>query len=151
MVKRAQSLRSRPARLPLVKLPPLSLCNPLICLCPWLGSQHPSGGLLALWRSELIISPYVPFQWVWPCNINKYALHGLISHRDQSNVNHISSSSYLNMCMKPPLLGQVIKDVMLFYRPGLEGMLGRPIGIVLMGCGMFPGEVKYRPCEWMRW
>jgi hypothetical protein len=81
--------RSRPARLPLVKHPPLSVCNPLICLCPWPGSQHPSGGLLALWRSELIISPYVPIHRVWLCNINKYARHGLISYRDHSNVSHI--------------------------------------------------------------
>jgi hypothetical protein len=64
-------------------------CKPLICLCPWLGSQHLSGGLLALWRSELIISPCVPVRRVWPCNNNKYALHGLISHKDHSNVNHI--------------------------------------------------------------
>jgi hypothetical protein len=64
-------------------------CKPLIYLCPWLGSQHPSGGILALWRSELIISPCVPVHWVWPCNINKYTLHGLTSHRDHSNVNHI--------------------------------------------------------------
>jgi hypothetical protein len=34
-------------------------CKPLICLYPRLGSQHPSSGLLALWRSELIISPCV--------------------------------------------------------------------------------------------
>ena len=46
------------------------------------------------------------------------------------------------MCMKPPLLEQVLKDVMLFYRPSLEGMLGRPIGPVLIGCGMFLGEEK---------
>jgi hypothetical protein len=64
-------------------------CKPLICLCPWLGSQHPSGGLLALCRSKLIISPFVPIYRVWPCNNNRYALHGLISHKDHSNVNHI--------------------------------------------------------------
>jgi hypothetical protein len=64
-------------------------CKPLVYACPWLGSQHPSGGILALWRSELIISPYVPVCRVWSCNNNKYALHGLISHRDHSNVNHI--------------------------------------------------------------
>jgi hypothetical protein len=55
------------------------------------------------------------------------------------------------MCMKTPLPGQVIKDVMLFYKPGLEGMLGRPIGLVLIGYGMLLGEDKSRPCEWMRW
>jgi hypothetical protein len=68
---------------------PFLWCKPLVSLCPWLGSQHPSGGILALWRSELIISPYVPVRRAWSCNNNKYALHGLISHRDHSNVNHI--------------------------------------------------------------
>jgi hypothetical protein len=66
-----------------------SWCHPLVSLCPWLGSQHPSGGISAPWRSELIISPYVPVHRAWSCNNNKYALHGLISHRDHSNVNHI--------------------------------------------------------------
>jgi hypothetical protein len=36
-------------------------------------------------------------------HINSDALHGLISHRDHSNVNHISSSILLNMCTKPLL------------------------------------------------
>jgi hypothetical protein len=60
-------------------------CKPSVSLCPWLGSQHPSGGLLVLWRSELIISPYVPVCRAWPCNNNKYALHGLISHKARYN------------------------------------------------------------------
>jgi hypothetical protein len=64
-------------------------CKPLVYVCPWLGSQHPSGGILVLWRSELIISPYVPICRAWSCSNNKYTLHGLISHRDDSNVNHI--------------------------------------------------------------
>jgi hypothetical protein len=64
-------------------------CKPLVYVCPLLGFQHPSSGILALWRSELIISPYVPVRWVWPCSNKKYTLHGLISHRDHSNVNHI--------------------------------------------------------------
>jgi hypothetical protein len=44
--------------------------------------------------------------------------------------------------MKPLLLGQVLKDVMLFYKPSLEGMPGRLIGLMLIGCGMFPGEAN---------
>jgi hypothetical protein len=44
-----------------------------------------------------------------------------------------------------------LKDVMLFYELGLEGTLGCPIELVLIGCGMFPGEDKSRPCKWMRW
>jgi hypothetical protein len=34
-------------------------------------------------------------------HINRYALHGLISQRDHSNVNRIQSSILLNMCIKP--------------------------------------------------
>ena len=33
-------------------------------------------------------------------HIKNYALRGLISHRDHSNVNHISSSILLNICIK---------------------------------------------------
>jgi hypothetical protein len=33
-------------------------------------------------------------------HIKSYALHGLIRHRDHSNVNHISSSILLNICIK---------------------------------------------------
>jgi hypothetical protein len=68
--------------------------NPLLCLSPLLGSQHPFDGLSAPWRSKLIISPCVPIhKGTCPSgmalHIIKYALHGLISHRDHSNVNHI--------------------------------------------------------------
>jgi hypothetical protein len=51
------------------------------------------------------------------------------------------------MCIKPPFPRQVLKDVMIFYKPGLEGTLGFPIGLVLIGCGMFLGEDKSMPCK----
>jgi len=76
--------------------------KPLSYLFPWLGSQHPYGGILSLWRSELIIFTCVPVLRVWPCNKKKYALHGLISHRDHNNFNHIKLSNYPNMYIKPP-------------------------------------------------
>jgi hypothetical protein len=91
-----------------VERPPLLRCKTpdlsMSCLCPLMGSQHPSDGLFTPWRSELIISPCVPVQMVlvrraWSCT-SKYALHGLISDRNHSNVNHISSSILLNMCIK---------------------------------------------------
>jgi hypothetical protein len=68
--------------------------NPMICLFPLLGSQHPSDGISAPWRSELIISPCVPIhKGTIPSSmvlhISRYPLHGLISHRDHRNVNHI--------------------------------------------------------------
>jgi hypothetical protein len=46
------------------------------------------------------------------------------------------------MCIKPLLPGQVLKDIILIYKPSLEETLGRPIGLMLIGCGMFPGEVN---------
>ena len=54
------------------------------------------------------------------------------------------------MCIKPPFPRQVLKDVMPFYKPGLEGTLGCPIRLILIGRGMFPDEHKSRPCKWMR-
>jgi hypothetical protein len=145
---------------PLGKALPGCLCGtsssspvqtPLTCLYPLLGSQHPSGGLSAPWRSELIISPCVPVQY-GTClsgmilHINRYALHGLISHRDHSNVNHIQSSILLNMCIKPLLPSQVLKDITQICKPSLEEVTGRPIGLMLTGCGMFPGEIKSKSC-----
>ena len=55
------------------------------------------------------------------------------------------------MCIKPPFPRQVLKDVMLLYNPGLERVSGRPIGLILLRCGMFPGEDKSRSCNCMRW
>jgi hypothetical protein len=125
--------------------------NFLACLCPLLGSQHPSGGLSAPWRSELIVNPCVPIQYgTCPLgmimHINRYALHGLISHRDHSNVNHIQSSILLNICIKSLLLSQVIKEIIEICKTSLEEVIGRPIGLVFIGCGMFPREIKSKSC-----
>jgi hypothetical protein len=54
------------------------------------------------------------------------------------------------MCIEPPFPRQVLKDVMLFYKTGLERTLGVPTRIILIGCGMFSGEDKSMPCKWMR-
>ena len=86
--------------------PPLLRCKPLCPIsAPCLGLIIHLVGSSAPWRSELIISSCVPVQCgIYPSgmilHINRYALHGLISHRDHSNVNHISSSILLNMCIK---------------------------------------------------
>jgi hypothetical protein len=55
------------------------------------------------------------------------------------------------MCIKLPFPKQVLKDVMLFYKPSLERVSGRPIGLILLRCGKFPGEDQSRSCKWMRW
>jgi hypothetical protein len=82
--------------------------TPLSRLCPCWGLNIHLVGSSSPWRSELIISPCVPIQFGtyssgMILHINSYALHGLISHRDHSNVNHIQSSILLNICIKPLL------------------------------------------------
>jgi hypothetical protein len=62
-------------------------------------------GSSAPWRFKLIISPCVPGA-TGTClsgmvlYIKNFALHGLISHKDHSNVNHISSLMLSNICIK---------------------------------------------------
>jgi hypothetical protein len=125
-----------------VECPPLLRCK-LLCLV----SAHCQGlnihlvGSSAPWRSELIISPCVPVQnGTYPSgmilHINNYTLHGLISHRDHSNVNHISSSILLNMCIKPLYTSLVLKDIIQVCNASLEEVTGCPIGLVSTGKGM---------------
>jgi hypothetical protein len=135
-----------------VERPPFLRCKPL---CPvsapcWGLSIHLVGSS-APWRSELIISPCVPVQYgTCPSgmilHINRYALHGLISHRDHSNVNHIQSSILLNMCIKPFLPSQVLKDIIQICKASLEEVTGRPIGLVSTGNVMFLEEIKSKSC-----
>ena len=137
--------------------PPLLRCKPLCHVsAPCWGLNIHLVGSSAPWRSELIISPCVPVQH-GTClsgmilHINSYALHGLISHRDHSNVNHIQSSILLNMCIKPLLLSEMLKDIIQICKPCLEEVTGHPIGLMFTRCGMFPREIKSKSCEWMRW
>ena len=55
------------------------------------------------------------------------------------------------MCIKPPFPKQMLKDIMLFYKQSLERVPGRPIGLILLRCGLFPGEDQSRSCKCMRW
>jgi hypothetical protein len=133
-----------------------SMQTPLSCLCPLLGSQHPSGGLFSPMEVRTNHLPCVPVQYgTCPLgmilHINRYALHGLISHRDHSNVNHIQSSILLNMCIKPLLPSQVLKDIIQICKASLEEVTGRPIGLVSTGKGMFSEEIKSKSCKWVRW
>jgi hypothetical protein len=79
-------------------------------------------------------------------HINRYALHGLISHRDHSNVNHIQSSILLSMCIKSLLPSQVLKDIIQICKASLEEVTGRLIGLVSTENGMFPEEIKSKSC-----
>jgi hypothetical protein len=82
-------------------------------------------------------------------HINNYALHGLISHDDHNNVNHISSSILLNMCMKSLIHQSKLKDITQACNTHLEKMPGHPIGLVSTGKGEFPEETSSKPCKWV--
>jgi hypothetical protein len=151
--------RYESAKMPLVECPPLLQCKSSDLSLPLLGSQHPFGGILAPWRSEIIISPCVPTHkgHKGTCPLGMILKHQHIrppwAHKSQGSQKFQSHLiiKLLNMCIKPLLLGQVLKDIILIYKPSLEETLGRPIGLMLTGCGMFLGEIKSKPCGWMRW
>jgi hypothetical protein len=75
------------------------------CPYPMMGSQHPSSGLfipmeVRTGHLPMCTSPNGTCPSGMVLHIKSYTLHGLISHRDHSNVNHISSSILLNICIK---------------------------------------------------
>ena len=71
-----------------------------------MGSQQPSDGLFSPMEVRTNHLPMCT-GLTSTClsrmvlHIKNFALHGLISHRDHSNVNHISSLILSNTCIKP--------------------------------------------------
>jgi hypothetical protein len=59
--------------------------------------------------------------------------------------NQVTQTCALN----PTFPRKVLKDVMLYNKPGLERVSGCPIGIILLRRGVFPGEDQSRPCKCM--
>jgi hypothetical protein len=94
---------------PLVKCPFSSqvqkLNGALSCLCPFDGSQQPSDGLFSPMEVRanhlpMCTGPNGTCPSGMVLHIKNYALHGLISHRNHSNVNHISLLILSNICIK---------------------------------------------------
>ena len=73
---------------------------------PLMGSQQPSDGIFSPMEVRINHLPMCTGP-TGTClsgmilHIKNFALHGLISHRDHSNVNHISSLILSNACIKP--------------------------------------------------
>jgi hypothetical protein len=113
-------------------------------------------GSLAPWRSELIFSPCVPVQR-GTClssmilHINNYALHGLISHNDHSNVNHIQSLVFIKHGHKPIYPSPVLKDIIQVCNISLGEVTRRPIGLESTGKGLFLERIKSNSCKLVRW
>jgi hypothetical protein len=94
---------------PLVKRPLLLRCKTSIKHCPvsapLTGSQQPSDGLFSPMEVRtnhlpMCTGPNGTYPSGMVLHIKNYALKGLISHRNQSNVNHISSLLLSNICIK---------------------------------------------------
>jgi hypothetical protein len=87
----------------------LLLCkgSPITVLSlPLMGSQQPSDGLFSPMEVRtnhlpMCTGPTGTCPSGMILHIKNFALHGLISHRDHSNVNHISSLILSNACIKP--------------------------------------------------
>jgi hypothetical protein len=71
-----------------------------------MGSQQPSDGLFSPMEVRannlpMCTGPIGTCLLGMDLHIKKFALHGLISHRDHNNVNHVSSLILSNICIKP--------------------------------------------------
>jgi hypothetical protein len=72
---------------------------------PLMGSQQPSDGLFSPMEVRtnhlpMCTGPTGTCPLGMVLHIKNFSLHGLISHRDHSNVNHISSLMLSNICIK---------------------------------------------------
>ena len=80
-------------------------------------------------------------------------LHPPWAHKSQiiANVNHISSSILLNMCIKPLYPSLVLKDIIQVCNTSLEEVTRHPIGLMSTRRGMFLERIKSKSCKWVRW
>jgi hypothetical protein len=97
------------AKVFLMERPLLLRCKTLVKHCPVFaplrGSQQPSNGLFSPMEVRtnhlpMCTGPRATCPSGMVLYIKNFALHGLISHRDHSNVNHISSLILSNICIK---------------------------------------------------
>jgi hypothetical protein len=108
------------------------------------------------WRSELIISPCVSVQGGtyssgMVLHIKSYALHGLISHKDHSNVNHISSLILLNTCIKSIIHHSTTQRryTSMQYKSGEKDKASYWASVHRKR--KVPRETSSKPCKWMMW
>jgi hypothetical protein len=87
---------------------------------PLMGSQQPSDGLFSPMEVQtnhlpMCTSPTGTCPSGMVLHIKNFTLHGLISHRDHSNVNHVSSLILSNICIKTliyhPIAQRYYKDL----------------------------------------
>jgi hypothetical protein len=126
------------------------------CLCPLMGSQHPSGGLFSPMEVRtdhlpMCTGPNGTCPSSMVLHIKGYALRGLISYRDHSNVNHISSSILLNICIKS-LIHQLTTErryTSLQYESGEKDKASYWASV--LGKRKVPEKTSSKPCKWVMW
>jgi hypothetical protein len=124
--------------------------------CPVVGSQHPSDGLFSPMEVRtghlpMCIGPNGTCLSGMVLHIKGYALHGLISHRDHSNVNHISSLILLNTCIKT-LIRQSIAQrryTSLQYKSGEKDKASYWASVHRKR--KVPKKTSSKPCKWVVW
>jgi hypothetical protein len=120
------------------------------------GSQHPFDGLLSPMEVRtdhlpMCTGPNGTCPSGMVLHIKGYALHGLISHRDHSNVNHISSLILLNTCIKS-LIHQSIAQrcyTSLQYKSGEKDKASYWASVHRKR--KVPRETSSKPYKWMMW
>jgi hypothetical protein len=92
----------------------------IVLSLPLMGSQQPSDGLFSPMQVRtnhfpMCTGPRGTCPSGMALHIKNFALHGLISHRDHSNVNHVSSLILSDICIKPliyhPIAQRYYKDL----------------------------------------
>jgi hypothetical protein len=125
-------------------------------LCPLMGSQHPYGGLFSPMEVQtdhlpMCTGPNGTCPSGMVLHIKGYTLHGLISHRDHGNVNHISSLILLNTCIKS-LIHQSIAQrryTSLQYKSGEKDKASYWASVHRKR--QVPRKTSSKPCKWVVW
>jgi hypothetical protein len=113
---------------------------------PLMRSQQPSDGLFSPMEVQtnhlpMCTSPLGTCLSSMVLHIKNFALHGLISPRDHSNVNHISSLILSNACIKPlayHLIAQRYYNDLLYKAKEIDKM---PIGPASIRKGKLPKDI----------
>jgi hypothetical protein len=110
---------------------------------PLMGSQQPSDGLFSPMdvranHLPMCTGPTGTCLSGMVLHIKNFALHGLISHRDHSNVNHVSSLRLSNICIKTLIYHSIAKIYYKDLQYKAEEKTKYPIGLVSIRKGKSP-------------
>jgi hypothetical protein len=130
-----------------MECPLLLRCKTSVKHCPvsapLMGSQQPFDGLFSPMEVRtnhlsMCTGPNGTCPSGMVLHIKNYALHGIIIHRDHSNVNHISSLILSNICIKILIYHSIAQRIYKTYNTRLRKRTRYPIGLVSIRKGKFP-------------